>query len=248
MTANKRESRLRRHIRQMGLAQALRIKTLESLGLKKTIKVCKCGVPFHARTHTHDLVIAEQFLCGRPWEDLAVDSTSAIVDAGANIGASTVYLAKRFPRSQVIAIEPESENFSLLERNRRDFPNVTCVRAALWHEEATLNLFNPSGGTIAFTIAVSPLQNSQTAQTVECVTIDALCRQFGIASIGLLKLDIEGAEREVLENSSEWIDRVSILAVELHDRLVPGCERAFEQATKSFKRFERRDDKSLAFR
>ena len=51
--------------------------------------------------------------------------------------------------------------------------------------------------------------------------------EFGATEVGLLKLDIEGSEREVLaEGDTAWIDRTRTLAVELHDRFRPGCAEA----------------------
>src|ERR1700761_6448606 len=54
-----------------------------------------------------------------------------IIDAGANIGASTLYLADTWPRACVIAIEPDAENMDLLSRNTDGLHNVSCIHAAL---------------------------------------------------------------------------------------------------------------------
>jgi hypothetical protein len=50
----------------------------------------------------------------------------------------------------------------------------------------------------------------------------------------VLKVDIEGAEREVFADPSAWIDRVGVIIVELHDRFRTGCSRAFYRATGGF--------------
>lgn len=248
MSSSKRISRFQRLRRQVGLRDAIAIKILESFGIRRVIRVRMSGIPIFVRTMTHDLVIAAEFLSKRPWDDLTVKPASAIIDAGANIGASTVYLAHQFPNSKIIAIEPELSNFLLLEKNTQQFDNVVCVRAALWHEPSKMNLKDRTGGTIAFTIAETSGKETETGQTVECLTIDELCSRFNIQSIGFLKLDIEGAEKNVLEHSGNWIDRVNVVAAELHDQFVPGCKLAFEKATAGFSRFERRDDKVFAFR
>src|SRR5688572_25526614 len=111
----KRDSRFKRLRRQIGLRDAVAIKLLETFGIRKIVKVQMSGIPIFVRTMTHDLVIAAEFLSKRPWDDLTVEPASAVIDAGANIGASTVYLAHLFPESKIIAIEPERENFRLLE-------------------------------------------------------------------------------------------------------------------------------------
>lgn len=248
MSVPKRVSRFQRLLRQVGPRHAFFIKALETFGVRKTVKVRMCGFTIYVRTKTHDLVIAAEFLDKRPWEDLRVARGSAIIDAGANIGASTVYLASLFPNATIIAIEPERENYALLEKNTQGLKHVMCVHAALWHEASTLELKDRTGGTIAFTIAHTRSEEKETGQTVECVTVEELCARFGIERIGLLKLDIEGAEKSVLEHSDEWISRVETIAAELHDSFVPGCQEAFDRATRGFSRFERRGDKSFAFR
>ena len=52
---------------------------------------------------------------------------------------------------------------------------------------------------------------------------------FGLSHIDLLKVDIEGAEKEVFE-SANWLDRVSVIAVEFHDRFKRGSADAFLKA------------------
>jgi hypothetical protein len=109
-------------------------------------------------------------------------------------------------------------------------------------------LMDRLGGTLGYTIAATENRKAETGQTVECVTVSGICERYGLGEIGFLKMDIEGAEKEVLEHAEGWIGKVRILAVELHDRIVPGCEKAFESATAGrFARFEKRGDKSFAF-
>ena len=56
------------------------------------------------------------------------------------------------------------------------------------------------------------------------ITVQDILAQSGAARIDLLKLDIEGAERELFSDAcEEWLPKVGTLVVELHDRYVPGC-------------------------
>jgi len=66
------------------------------------------------------------------------------------------------------------------------------------------------------------------------VTIPGLMSQYGLTRIDLLKLDIEGAEKELFAAASDWIDKVDAIAIELHDRFKRGCSQAFYNATASF--------------
>ena len=66
------------------------------------------------------------------------------------------------------------------------------------------------------------------------LTVDAILRDAGQNRVDLLKIDIEGAEREVMSSSANWIDRVGVLMIELHDDIKPGCSEAFRSATRHF--------------
>ena len=59
-------------------------------------------------------------------------------------------------------------------------------------------------------------------QAVDALTVSSLCERFQIKSIDLLKVDIEGAEIELFSHDA-WVDRVSCIMIELHDRFRPGC-------------------------
>ncbi len=63
----------------------------------------------------------------------------------------------------------------------------------------------------------------------------------GVEQIDILKLDIEGAEKELLQSGSDkWMHRVAMIIIELHDWLKPGCADALNQATAGmgFTRFQ----------
>lgn len=166
--------------------------------------------------------------------DVAFSSPRFMIDAGAHIGLASVFLARRYPQATIVAIEPEQRNYELLCRNVRNLPNVRPVRAALWSHHTTLRIANPGAETWAFRVA-----DGNRGEVVPTVTVEDVTTMFGADRIDVLKLDIEGAEREVLSTAVSWIDRTEVLIVELHDRFRPGCSDALERATASlpFERF-----------
>jgi hypothetical protein len=87
-----------------------------------------------------------------------------------------------------------------------------------------------------------------TGQQVCCITIGSLLDKYDLDTIDILKMDIEGSEKNVLENSEDWIDKVKIITAELHDRICMGCDRAFYLATREFARFEKDGEKVTAYR
>lgn len=150
-----------------------------------------------------------------------------IVDAGANIGMATLYFAHRYPEAQVVAIEPALSNFEMLQRNCKGLPNITLIQGALWHTNSALEIEDPTVAAWAFRVIERPTQ-SVGADVVTTITIPRLLAQVGAKRIGLLKIDIEGAELQLFSNGADkWIDLVKVIVIELHDRFRPGCAQAF---------------------
>jgi FkbM family methyltransferase len=147
-----------------------------------------------------------------------------IIDAGANIGLATLYLSARFPQAKVIAIEPEPSNYELLVRNCSGLTNVTAWHAAVWNNDTSLQIQNPNAEKWAFT--VTPCTRDA-ASAITALTIPQILARSGHDKIDILKLDIEGAERELFCNGCEaWLPYVAMIIIELHDRFLPGCSRA----------------------
>lgn len=151
-----------------------------------------------------------------------------ILDAGANVGYSSVFLAQRFPEARILALEPDRSNFELLLENTQHYPNVTAQRKALWSKPTSLRIANPGDDPWGFRMEPG---NAEDANAVEAMTVSDTIRQLGDNGIDLLKLDVEGAEREIFsEGYQAWIDRVQAFIVELHDRDLEGCAMRFYRA------------------
>lgn len=154
-----------------------------------------------------------------------------IVDAGANVGYASVYFANRFPNSKIIAIEPEEKNFSLLKRNAKLYPLIEPVQSAISNVTRPFRIANTGAGAWAYRIEeLEP--DSKTTNSPYTVTLNQLLSASEEATITFIKIDIEGAERQLFASNTEWLDRVAIVMIELHDRIVPGCSDAVWNAIK----------------
>jgi FkbM family methyltransferase len=186
------------------------------------------------RWRSSDQVVFEQIFIHRHY-DLPLDAirpVRLIVDAGAYTGLSTVFFADKYRHARVIAIEPDPTSFALLLRNTAQHENVTAVNAALWFEPARLTL-GTGRDQGAWSVRATPAAADQPA--VRSITMGEVIERYcGEAEIDLLKLDIEGAERDVLAHSSGWIERVRAIAAELHPDLAPDVERVFDDSTRGF--------------
>jgi FkbM family methyltransferase len=168
-----------------------------------------------------------------PIEDLVkyrTDYAPVIIDGGANIGLFTVLMKNLFPNARVICIEPDLENFDLLQRNVAPYSNIVCENSGIWHSNKRLKVYdkNNSGkwGII--------VEEDEANGTVDSVSIDYLLEKHKFDHIDILKLDIEGSECEVFSSGFEkWLPKVEMLVVELHDRDREGCSHTFFSAVNS---------------
>ena len=154
-----------------------------------------------------------------------------ILDCGANVGYSTAYFANKYPQAKIIAVEPEPLNFKMLTYNTHFFDNVTCINSAIWYNEGYIKLLpDMPGNTLAFMTEDTTADDPEALKTT---TIAKLLNDSGFDEVDLLKIDIEGAEREVFGdtgNPDEWLSKVKIMVIELHDRMKVGCSNSFFKA------------------
>lgn len=189
--------------------------------------------PVWLRPDSSDVLTMREVFFDGDYDVPAGDNVRVIVDAGANIGLASVYLANKYPDAKIIAIEPEKGNFDLLKKNVKPYPQVVPVNAALWRSSGRILLSDPGRGEHGFTTSEgSHALDEGCAELVAAISMGDLMSTYGIEHIDLLKIDIEGAEKELFEAAQGWIDKVSVIVIELHDRFKPGCEEAFTLATR----------------
>lgn len=115
-----------------------------------------------------------------------------IVDAGAHVGLFSL-VASRFAR-EVVAIEPHPLNYKLLKMNlaENNVGNVFALNKALWHKTSRLRMYEGS-----YSGQNSIFRTPSKCYKVQTITLDDVVEEFG--DIDLLKIDIEGAEFDVIE-------------------------------------------------
>jgi FkbM family methyltransferase len=190
--------------------------------------------PVFIRPGTTDIEVMQQVLLDNEYDFKMPVVPRVIVDAGANIGLAAVYFAKVFPNATIIAIEPDRSNYDLIVRNTEGYQQIKALQMALWNSDGEINIFDPHGGHCGFRTGEGNAGSIEAVAKTPAITVDSLMRKYGFEKIELLKLDIEGAEREVLNSSSGWINQVDVIMVELHDYFQAGCGEAFYKATENF--------------
>jgi len=227
---------LKRYIRIVGVTQTIEFLVRGRSEMEVSVQWEGSPNPIWLRAGTTDIGTFVQIFIDEEYDlpyELGPNRPVAIIDAGANIGLSSIWFASRFPGARIVAVEPERANYELLVKNVVELPNVTPVNAAVWSHSGTLWIDDPGEGTWGFrTREVDDAANG--AGTTPCVTIADLISEHELGSVDLLKLDIEGAEKEVLSSPEEWIGKIGAIVIELHDRFKSGCARAFYDAVGEF--------------
>lgn len=193
--------------------------------------------PFFLRTPSSDAATFEQIFIKQEYDFDVKRPPKTIIDAGANIGLASIYFSNRFPNAKIVAVEPEGGNFEVLRRNVAPYGNIIPVHGALWHENAQINLMDPGLGEWGFmTQGMNGAEQAygDVVHVVQAMTVDALMRQHGIEHVDILKIDVEGAEREIFRDPSAWIGNVDALIIELHEHMKPGCHRSFYNGSNGF--------------
>jgi FkbM family methyltransferase len=207
--------------------------------LKRPIEL-KVGVPgiahpVHLRLRTTDVALCQEILLHGQYDWAFAETPKVIVDAGANIGMAAIFYATKFPESKIVAIEPEPSNYEMLKKNVALYPNIVTIHAALWRDDEELDIFNPGSGNTTFrTRRADKAAVAVGRHPVRGCKLDTLMKDLGIGYVDLLKVDIEGSEKEVFEHSRGWIGEVGVLAVEIHDWIQSGCGDSVRMAAKDF--------------
>ncbi len=227
-------SRFIRYIRRFGPFKGMELYVKAKYGYgEHRLSVPGLRGPLLLRARTSDRVTFQKiFVDGEYAFELGINPR-VIIDGGANVGYSTLFFADRYPQALVIAMEPEAENFRLLRFNTAAYPNVRPIQKALWPRSTHLVMENPQGEPYAFRVRET---DQPREGTIPATTIEELLREVGAESLDLLKLDIEGSEKELFEDPARdhWLARNHALILELHDGFKPGCSQAFEQAVANY--------------
>jgi len=150
-----------------------------------------------------------------------------IVDAGANVGCSTVYFKQLFPKAKIVAIEPQSGNFNILYKNielNNLKQDVFAEKSGLWKDNSNLEITTDFRDGREYAFFLKTVNDTVTThETVSGITINDVLAKYEFPYIDILKIDIEGSEKYLFENEDiarNTLCKVNFLALEIHDEIV----------------------------
>jgi FkbM family methyltransferase len=187
------------------------------------LRIPRVAHPLHLRAGTSDLWMFEEVFIDGEYALPNELHPRLILDVGANAGFASVYFANRYPQARILAVEPDPSNVELLRRNVAAYPQVEVVHGAVWFESTTLGL-DDRGDKSGIQV------RAEAGGDVRALTIDELLALANSSRVDILKLDVEGAEKELFEHNPAWLANVGVLMIELHDRFKPGCSKAVYSA------------------
>jgi FkbM family methyltransferase len=171
---------------------------------------------------------SDEYACMR-----RVSSPRLIVDLGANVGYSSAYFLSCFPAADVVAVEPDPDNYKVCCTNLAPYGDrVRVILGAVWSKRSRLVLSRRAWGDGREW--ASQVLNGDTSDdaSVEAWDIASLLEMIGGEHIDILKVDIERSEIEVFgNNSSSWLSKVRNICIELHGA---DCEEVFYDALRDF--------------
>jgi FkbM family methyltransferase len=142
----------------------------------------------------------------------ASQTPPVIIDGGSNIGLSIIYLKKLYPQSKILSFEADPNVFAILQSNILSFGlnDVSLYNKALWNEETYLEFAveGADGGRLATDI------DKNKPEKIKVPTVRL--RDYLSQPIDFLKLDIEGAETDVIIDCAEYLFNVENLFIEYH--------------------------------
>jgi FkbM family methyltransferase len=220
------------------------------MGKTASVRVPYLKHPFSLRSLKSDADVFEQVFLDEEYHmPITVEKPQFILDGGANIGLFAVLMKNRYPESTIVCVEPDPENFALLQKNVAPYDGIYCENCGLWDKDTQLRVFDKYGGGKLAIIVEEDQKNNDVrgggntlinsnlnedkrgnpaVSLVPAMSIETLLKKYAVESPDIVKLDVETSEKQIFSSNYEcWLSRVKVLIIELHDRMEIGCAQAF---------------------
>jgi FkbM family methyltransferase len=166
-----------------------------------------CEIGDYSQLHVlREVFISEEYRV----DDLPPPAT--ILDLGSNMGASLIYFRLRYPEARIVGVEADPFLFPTLERNIAQFPGIELANVGVAAATGEATFFRNAQ---SWASSLKPLWEATAQITVPTRSLEDLLADFHIPELDLLKIDVEGAEWDVL-SSFRQLDRIRSIVGEVH--------------------------------
>jgi FkbM family methyltransferase len=186
---------------------------------------------FLIRPVTSDHLVFDQIVIHKEYESVlelakkVKEGVNTIIDAGSNVGFTALYFNSLFSNAKIICIEADEKNFSHMQKNIsiNNLQNkIIPIHAALWNNDGQeLVVTSEFRDGNSWSKSVKLFENNKgVSNKFKAISLHSIIMEFQIEKIDILKIDIEGAEKELFDDHS-FIDNLSkyvkIICLEIHD-------------------------------
>lgn len=152
-------------------------------------------------------------------QNLTSGAALRIIDAGANVGFATLFFKAMFPKSEIVSLEIDSENFEKMKRNLslNNLNGIDLRKNALWFENANLVVKRDFRDQTECSYYV---EKTDGPGEIEGHDVFHYMAARNWDAVDILKIDIEGGERYIFDDAQKAdavLSKIKILAIEIHD-------------------------------
>jgi FkbM family methyltransferase len=197
---------------------------IEVLKFRRVYKSTTNGEPVHLRVKesnygvlcrpntTDAQVLWDVFYRKYAIPPIKLSDDAVILDFGSNVGYTMVHFAFRHPKARIFGFEMDYDNFQLAQKNLEKLTQCKIYHAAVWYRDDQVTY----GGEKAWGFRIGDDDNMSNKKTVNALSPESIMKMLDLEKIDYVKMDIEGAEKKILENSEKWITKVKSIKVEVH--------------------------------
>jgi FkbM family methyltransferase len=174
--------------------------------------------PFDFETFVTDTSFghAKETFQGRIYPPIPFVKTPArVLDIGANIGATAVTFALRYPQARIVAVEPARQAFALLRCNTARSPNVECYNVGLSDTTMTRSLFIGAADSLTNSIVANRFAGER-REDIQLVAADVFAAETDMTRPDIIKIDTEGCELPILSAMIESVRAAKVVYLEYH--------------------------------
>ena len=186
---------------------------------KSSVVLEEQGARFSVRVNTSDFLMVWEIWRAKAYDDvhIPIGEGDIVVDMGAHIGAFAIRAARQARNGHVFAYEASSKNYAMLGENRHlnGLSNLYIENSAVSDKSGTMTLYSPAGNGMLSSLMH---ESGIFMETVQAITFAEIIQARGIERVDVLKMDVEGAEYDILlKCTDETLTKVQRIVMEYHE-------------------------------